>query len=153
MMAVVTDEVVTARPQVMTRIGWACAAFVFGTFVVIALVMKHANAGASFGDKDQVATAVIGFILAGLFVMLTRPALVADAEAVRLRSFLGGYRVVPWELVQRVEFPSNVRFARLVLPGEETLAIYAIQRLDREYAVEAMRGLRRLHAASRPTED
>jgi len=145
-------EVVTARPQVMTRIGWGCAAFVFATFVVISLVMKHANAGASFGDKDQVATAVIGFILAGLFVMLTRPALVADAESVRLRSFLGGYRVVPWELVVRVEFPSSVRFARLVLPGEETLAIYAIQRLDREYAVEAMRGLRRLHAATRPAE-
>jgi len=145
-------EVVTARPQVMTRIGWGCAAFVFATFVVISLVMKHANAGASFGDKDQVATAVIGFILAGLFVMLTRPALVADPESVRLRSFLGGYRVVPWELIVRVEFPSSVRFARLVLPAEETLAIYAIQRLDREYAVEAMRGLRRLHAATRPAE-
>jgi hypothetical protein len=145
-----TENVVTARPQLMTRIGWSCAAFVFAAFVVNALVMKHANAGASFGDKDQVATAVIGFILGGLFVMLTRPALVADTEAVRLRSFLGGYRVVPWELVVRVEFPGNVRFARLVLPGEETLAIYAIQRLDREYAVEAMRGLRRLHAATHP---
>jgi hypothetical protein len=150
MMDVVTDEVVTARPQLMARIGWACAAVVFAAFVVNALVMKHANAGASFGDKDQVATAVIGFILAGLFVMLTRPALVADAEAVRLRSFLGGYRVVPWELVVRVEFPSNVRFARLVLPGDEALAIYAVQRMDRDRAVEAMRGLRRLFAATHP---
>jgi Bacterial PH domain len=148
---VMSEQVVTARPQRMSRIGYACAAFVFLTFVAIALVMKQANAGASFGDKDQVATVVIGVILGGLFIMLTRPALVADAEAVRLRSFLGGWRVVPWDLVVRVEFPSNVRFARLVLPGEETLAIYAIQRLDREYAVEAMRGLRRLHAQARPT--
>ena len=151
-MDVVTDEVVTARPRLMTRIGWSCAAFVFATFVVVALVMQHANAGASFGDKDQIATALIGFILGGLFVMLTRPALVADREAVRLRSFLGGYRVVPWDLVMRVEFPGNVRFARIVLPGEETLAIYAIQRLDREYAVEAMRALRRLHAETHRAE-
>jgi hypothetical protein len=118
---------------------------------VIALVMRHANAGATFGDKDQIGTVVVGIVLGGLFLMLTRPALVADAESVRLRSFLGGWRVVPWELVVRVEFPANVRFARLVLPGEETLAIYAVQRLDREQAVAAMRGLRRLHAASRPS--
>lgn len=143
-------EVVRARPQLMSRIGWICAAVVFGTFVVIALVMKHANAGATFGVKDQIGTVVIGVILGGLFVMLTRPALVADREAVRLRNFLGGWRVVPWELVVRVEFPSSVRFARLVLPGEETLAIYAVQRLDRGYAVEAMRGLRRLYAETHP---
>jgi len=145
-----TDQAVTARPQLMTRIGYTCAAVVFLTFVVIALVMKQANAGASFGDKDQVGTVVVGLILGGLFLMLTRPAVVADAEAVRLRSFLGGWRVVPWDVILRVEFPSSVRFARLVLPGEETLAIYAVQRLDREYAVEAMRGLRRLHAMAHP---
>jgi hypothetical protein len=146
----VTGEVVRARPQLMSRIGYTCAAVVFLTFVVIALVMKQANAGASFGDKDQVGTVVVGAILGGLFIMLTRPAMVADGEAVRLRSFLGGWRVVPWDVVVRVEFPSSVRFARLVLPGEETLAIYAVQRLDREYAVEAMRGLRRLYAQTHP---
>jgi hypothetical protein len=145
-----TEEKVTARPQLMSRIGWVCAAVVFAVFLITALVMKHANAGASFTDKDQIGTVVIGIILGGMFIMLTRPAVVADTEAVRLRSFLGGWRVVPWELVVRVEFPSNVRFARLVLPGEETLAIYAVQRLDREYAVEAMRGLRRLHAETHP---
>ena len=147
---VVNDDVVTARPQLMARVGWVCAAFVFGVFVVIALVMKHDNAGATFGDKDQVGTVVIGIILGGMFVMLTRPALRADAEAVRLRSFLGGWRVVPWELIVRVEFPTSVRFARIVLPGEETLAIYAVQRFDRDYAVEAMRGLRRLYAETHP---
>jgi hypothetical protein len=146
-----TGDVVRARPRVMSRIGYACAAIVVVTFGVIALVMRHANAGATFGDKDQIGTVVVGIVLGGLFLMLTRPALVADAESVRLRSFLGGWRVVPWELVVRVEFPANVRFARLVLPGEETLAIYAVQRLDREQAVAAMRGLRRLHAASRPS--
>jgi hypothetical protein len=47
-----------------------------------------------------------------------------------------------------VEFPSKVRFARLVLPGEETLALYAVQRLDRDQAVDVMRRLRALFAAT-----
>ena len=42
------------------------------------------------------------------------------------------------------------RFARLVLPGDETLAVYAVQRLDKADAIEAMRGLRRLFAATHP---
>jgi Bacterial PH domain len=117
---------------------------------VVALLMKTDNAGASFGGKDQVGTLIIGVILAGLLIMPTRPRLRADTEALRMRAFLGGWRVVPWEYVLRVEFPSNVRFARIVLPGEETLAIYAVQRLDRDEAVEAMKGLRRLFAETHP---
>jgi hypothetical protein len=38
----------------------------------------------------------------------------------------------------------------LRLPGEETLAIYAIQRLDKDDAVAAMRGLRTLYAVTHP---
>jgi len=90
-------------------------------------------------------------ILGGLFLMLTRPRLHADRESVRLRAFLGGWRTVPWDVVVGVEFPSRVRFARIVLPGEETLAIYAVQRLDKEQAVEVMRRLRALFAATHPT--
>jgi hypothetical protein len=146
-----SDRTVTARPVVMSRIAYASSAFVLVVFVVTALVMKRDNAGAHFGDADQVATVVIGVILAGLLIMPTRPRLEADAESVRLRSFLGGWRIVPWELIVGVEFPSKVRFARLVLPGEETLAIYAVQRLDKAQAVAAMRGLRALFAAAHPS--
>jgi hypothetical protein len=128
----------------MARIGWWSAAVVFVVFLITAIVMPHANAGAHFGVKDQAATALIGVILAGLLIMPTRPRLAADEQAVRLRSFLGGWRTVPWDLVVRVEFPRRVRFARLVLPADETLAIYAIQRLDRERAVAAMEELRNL---------
>lgn len=145
-----TIDRVEARPIMMSRIGYVCAAAVFALFLATALVMKSDNAGATFGDKDQVGTGVVGVILAGLFLMLTRPRLRADTEAVRLRGFLGGWRVVPWELVLRVEFPGSVRFARLVLPGDEILAVYAVQRLDREHAVAAMQGLRRLFAQTHP---
>lgn len=144
-----TPGVVTARPIVMARIGYVAAAVVFGVFLITAIVMPHANAGAHFGVKDQAGTAVLGVILGGLLLMPTRPRLYADADGVRLRAFLGGWRTVPWDVVVAVEFPSTVRFARLVLPAEETLAIYAVQRLDREQAVDVMRQLRALFAATR----
>lgn len=134
----------------MSRVGYASAVFVLAVFVMTALLMRRDNAGAHFAGTDQVATVVIGVILAGLLLMPTRPRLLADREAVRLRSFLGGWRVVPWELVVRVEFPHNVRFARLVLPGEETLAIYAVQRMDKQQAIDTMRQLRALFAATHP---
>ena len=136
----------------MARIGYASALTVFAIFLIVAVVMPHENAGAHFGVKDQVGTAVLGVILGGLFLMLTRPRLHADRESLRLRSFLGGWRTVPWDVVVGVEFPSRVRFARILLPGEETLAIYAVQRLDKDQAVEVMRRLRVLFATTHPTQ-
>ena len=109
----------------------------------------HANAGATFGPKDQVGTGLLGVLIALGFLMLTRPRLIADVQSVRMRSFVGGYRTVAWDLVVAVEFPAKARFARLVLPGEEILAIYAVQRLDKEQAIAVMRGLRVLLAESR----
>lgn len=142
--------IVRARPVLTARIGYASATAVFVIFLTIAIVMPQANAGAHFGVKDQIGTGVLGVILAGLLLMPTRPRMYADADSVRLRSFLGGWRTVPWDVVVAVEFPAKVRFARLVLPGEETLAIYAVQRFDKERAVEVMRRLRALYAATHP---
>ena len=140
----VSDDVVRARPIRSSRIAWGVSAFVFVAFTITALVMTHFTAGASFDGKDQVGTFVIGVILAGLLIMPTRPRLEADLESVRIRAFLGGWRVVPWDLIVRVDFPRKLRFARIVLPGEEALAIYAVQRLDSEQAVRTMAALRDL---------
>ena len=143
---------VTARPHLTARIAWTASAFVFIVFVVTALLMKRDNAGAYFTDKDQWGTVVVGIICAMLLIMPTWPRLIADEESIRLRSFLGAYRVIPWDVVLDVRFPRKVRFAQIVLPGEETLAIYAIQRWDKEYAVRAMNELRDLFAATHPAQ-
>ena len=145
-------QTVSARPQVMAKAGWAASAFVLIVFVVTALVMKKYNAGADFNDSDQVGTIVVGVILALLFVMLTYPRLQADERSIRIRSFLGNYRTVPWDLVVDIRFPLKVRFAQIVLAGEETLAIYAVQRFDKEYAVQKMAELRELHDRVHPAD-
>jgi hypothetical protein len=146
-----TPVAVAARPVRAGRIANAAAVVVFVIFVIVAVVEPHASAGATFGWKDQLFTVVLGAIIAGGVRLPARPRLRADADAVRMRGYLGNWRTIPWDVVVAVEFPSNVRFARLVLPGDDTLAIYAVQRFDRELAVETMRGLRRLFAATHPT--
>jgi hypothetical protein len=143
-------EVVTARPIRTARYANAAALVALAAFVVVALLMRTDNAGASFGWKDQVFTVVIGAIVAGGLRLPARPRLRADARAVHTRGYVGNWRTIPWDAVVAVEFPSNVRFARLVLPADETLALYAVQRMDREEAVQTMRGLRRLFAATHP---
>lgn len=138
----------SARPVRTARIADASAAVAFLVFVAVALLMRRDNAGAYFGHSDQVFTVVIGLIVAGGLHLPARPRMTADLETVRTRGYLGNWRTIPWAAVVAVEFPSNVRFARLRLPGEEALAVYAIQRMDRDYAVARMRELRELFAAT-----
>lgn len=137
---------VTARPIKTTRLALAAAAVVFAVFLVVAIVMPHANAGATFSWKDQVATGVIGLVLAGFILVLTRPRLRADESGVHIRNHWGPYKTVPWGVIVAVEFPKGRHFARLVLPADETIPLYAVQRSDREHSVAVMRDLRELLA-------
>ncbi len=145
--------VVTARPIKSSRIAVTSAAIVLGVFVVVAIVMPHANAGAQFTWKDQVATGILGVVFAALILVFTRPRLRADVNGIQIRNHWGPYKTIPWELVVGVEFAERRHLARLVLPGEETIALYAVQRLDRERSVAVMRGLRELHQRTHPSAD
>lgn len=144
------ELVVEARPIRTARIANVAAAVALCVFVVVALVMRRFNAGATFGVEDQIFTVIVGVIVAGGLHLPARPRLRADRAAVRMRSYVGNWRTIPWDAVVAVEFPSSVRFAQLRLPGEERLAIYAVQRADREHAVATMRGLRTLFAETHP---
>ncbi len=75
------------------------------------------SAGAHFGVKDQVATGLIGVILAGLLLMPTRPRLHADLGGLRLRNFLGGWRTVPWDIVRRRGVPGQGALRAAGAPG------------------------------------
>jgi hypothetical protein len=150
---VASAATVSARPVLLSRVAWILAMAIVVVFVIIALVMPRDNAGVTFGGKDQVGTAVLGLLIAAGVLLLARPRMIADASGVRARSFVGNYRHIPWALVVAVEFPSAARFGRLVLPGEEIVALYAVQRVDKERSVAVMRGLRALLAASHAASD
>jgi hypothetical protein len=140
-----TPTVVTARPVKAARRAIAVAIAVALGFIAAGLVLPHSSDGVPFTGADQVGIAGSGLLIALGILSITRPRLRADAGGVDARGFFGSYRHVDWDLVVRVEFPPKARFARLVLPGEELIVLYAVQRGDADRSVEVMQGLRQLH--------
>jgi hypothetical protein len=147
----VRSLVVTSRPVKSSRIAIAVAIVIVVVFGVTALVMPHDNAGAHFFWKDQLGTAFIGLIIGGAALLPIRPRLRADIHGIQARAYLGAPRTIPWDVVTAVEFPRKLLFARVVLLADETLPLYAVQRMDKERAVEVMKGLRALFRATHPT--
>ena len=142
---------VTARPVRAVRYAVLGAVAVLALFCVAAAILRStSDSGVGFTTADQVGIAGTGVLVALLILSITRPRLRADAGGVDCRGFFNGYRHVDWDLVTAVEFPPKARFARLVLPGDELIPLYAVQRGDGERSVAVMQGLRALYAASRP---
>lgn len=140
---------VLARPVKAARIATVVSAIVLVAFVICAVVLPHTTS-VQVDVADQVGIGGTGLIVAVGILALTRPRLRADGTGIDTRGFFGGYRHVDWDLVTAVEFPSKARFARLVLPGDELVVLYAVQRGDTERSVAVMQGLRGLFTASRP---
>ncbi len=138
---------VTARPYKSARISIVVAAVVLVAFLICAVLLPRTTDGVTFTGADQVGIFGCGVLVAIGILCFTRPRLRAGASGVDTRSFFGGYRHVDWGLVTAVEFPPKGRFARLVLPGDELVTLYAVQRGDAERSVVIMRQLRALHAA------
>jgi hypothetical protein len=137
-------SVVVARPVRSARFAVAVAVPLIVVFAVIGALLPDSSQGVTFTAADQVGVAGMGLLLGILILTLTRPRLRADRGGVDTRGFFGGYRHVDWDLVRAVEFPPKVRFARLVLPGDELIPLYAVQRADAERSVVVMDALRTL---------
>lgn len=145
--------VIEARPLRSARIAVAVAAVVLIALVAIAAILPSTSDGVTFTGADQIGVAGIGVLIAIGILSFLRPRLRADQSGVDARGFFGGFKHVDWDLVTAVEFPPKVRFARLVVPGDELIPLYAVQRGDGEHSVEVMQGLRELFAASRATSE
>ena len=137
-----------ARPETLRPWCFALAVVVLAAMSTAAVLLPSSHDGVAFGGPDQIAIAGIGVLLAVLAWRPTCPRLVADERGVRVKGPFGDYRFVPWELVRSVEFRPKWRWARLVLAADETVSLYAVQRIDGARAVQTMRALRELHAAA-----
>jgi Bacterial PH domain len=143
-----TVNPVVLRPRKVLIASWVGAVVIVVLFVVIALVLRTSETGVFFRTADQVALLLVGFFIAGGVLLLARPRVVADADGIEVRNILLSRRV-PWELVERVAFPDGASWARIDLPDDEYMAVMAIQAVDGARAVEGIRRVRALHAASR----
>ncbi|WBC00264.1 MULTISPECIES: PH domain-containing protein [unclassified Solwaraspora] len=129
---------------------WSLAAALLLVFTAVSFGLQGstgANLG-SFQRGDQAAMVGLGLVGAAVILLFTRPRVEADAAGVRVRNVLRSYQL-PWSLVAAVRFDRDAAWASLELADDELVPMLALQSVDREHAVEAVRALRRLHAASR----
>lgn len=138
------DRVVVIRPQRAMWMSIVVAAVVLGAFVVVSLLLRQSNTGVRFGVSDQIAMMCVGVILAAASMLFATPRVRADASGIEVRNVLVG-RKFSWREVLSVSFPDGASFARLELPEDEYYGMLAIQAVDRERAVQAVRALRGLH--------
>jgi hypothetical protein len=133
----------TARPRkarVLSAIG---AVVLVAVFVVVAILLRNSSTGVYFYLSDQIAMVGIGVLLAGGALMFARPRVRADLDGVEVRNMLGTRRYA-WSEIESVSFPDGSAWARLELPDDEYVPMLAVQAIDGEHAVTAMRELRRL---------
>jgi hypothetical protein len=144
---VTTTETLVIRPR---RAAWMCsvlAAVLLAVFIVVAALLRQGDTGVRFQTSDQIAMVGIGILLAAGVMLFATSRVRADAEGIEVRNILVSRRFA-WKDVLSVSFPDGASWARLELPDYEYHSVMAVQAVDRERAVEAVRALRRLHRAA-----
>ncbi|WP_091536927.1 PH domain-containing protein [Modestobacter sp. DSM 44400] len=120
---------------------------------VVAVLLKSSTTGVvAFHTADQVAMVGLGLALGAGVLWVSRPRVDADAEGVGVRNIVGSYRL-PWTFVRAVRFDRHSPWASLLLTNGEEVAVLAVQAADKQRALDAVQGLRALHAAAVPAED
>jgi hypothetical protein len=145
----VEEQVVRARPRRLRVVCAVCAAAIVVLFIAVATALRGATeGGGAFAAGDQAAMVGLGLLLGAGVLALSRPRVEADAWGVRIRNIVGGYEL-PWSVVRAVRFDDRSPWASLELADDDTVTIMAVQAADKDYAVAAVQGLRRLHAQHR----
>jgi PH (Pleckstrin Homology) domain-containing protein len=141
----VADELVF-RPYKARVVAWIAAFALVGVMVAVAVLLRNVSTGVQFRLADQVAMVLLGVIMAVAILVPAHAVVRADADGVRVRNVLIT-RALPWTEILEVGFPHGARWARLELAYDEYLPVCAVQLVDGQRAVAAMRRLRALHAA------
>lgn len=147
-MRVSETDVVTLRPRRIRLVCWVSAVVVLVVFSLIAtsLTGGTGNGYGTFQRGDQAAMIGLGVFAALAILLFTRPRVEADARAVRVRNLIGAHEL-PWEVVRGVRFDRGAPWASLELHDDDLLPMMALQAADKEFAVDGVRALRRLHQA------
>jgi PH (Pleckstrin Homology) domain-containing protein len=132
-----------ARPRKVRVLASVGAVVFVAVFTVVAILLRNTPTGVYFYLSDQIAMIGIGVLLGCGALLFARPRVRADGDGVEVRNMLGSRRYA-WTDVESVSFPDGSAWARLELPDDEYVPILAVQAIDGDHAVTAMRELRRL---------
>ena len=132
-----------ARPRKVRVLSVVGAVVFVAVFAAVAVLLRNTPTGVYFYLSDQIAMTGIGVLLACGALMFGRPRVRADLDGIEVRNMLGTRRFA-WSDIESVSFPDGSAWARLELPDDEYVPVMAVQAIDGEHAVAAMRELRRL---------
>ena len=135
------------RPRRAMIMCSVLAVALLAVFIVVAVLLRNGDTGVRFQRSDQAAMVGIGILLAAGVMLFSIARVRADAEGIEVRNVLVTRRFA-WSDVLSVSFPDGASWARLELPDDEYHAVMAVQAVDRDRAVEAVRALRKLHRAA-----
>ncbi|GAA3046805.1 PH domain-containing protein [Gordonia defluvii] len=106
------------------------------------------NGVRNIGSADQWAIMLIGVIVAGAILLLTRPRVRVGPSGVAVRNLIGE-RAFGWGEIDGISYPERGSSAWLEFPHDEHIPVLAIRLGDGERAVEAMERVRELQARYR----
>jgi hypothetical protein len=144
---VTVKTLLVIRPRRALIMCSVLAVALLAVFVVVAVLLRNGNTGVHFQRSDQAAMIGIGILLACGVMLFAIARVRADSEGIEVRNVLMTRRFA-WDEVLSVSFPDGASWARLELPEDEYHAVMAVQAVDRDRAVEAVRALRKLHRAA-----
>lgn len=101
-----------------------------------------------FHKGDQVAMIGLGVFFAAGIMLIARPRVEADGRGIRIRNIIGGYDL-PWQAVREVSFKHGQPWLTLELENDDAVSVLAVQAVDKQHALWAVREIRALHAAAR----
>ncbi|GAA0793607.1 PH domain-containing protein [Spirilliplanes yamanashiensis] len=140
---------VRVRPRAIRIVACAVAVVIAAAFVASSntLTDEAAFAGRLI-DRAGWPQAASGLLLAAVVAVAPfRIAADADADGIHVRNLVREF-TVPWSMVRAVRYHRGAPWASLQLTTEEVVTVLAVQIADGQRAVEAIRGLRALHAAA-----
>ncbi len=148
-----TDDPVLllVRPRRIAIYAGIASALVLATMVVIGLLLRGTSAGVQFRVSDQIGLIGVGVLMAAIIMTAARPRLRVFATGLGVRNVFGE-KLFPWEGIVRVAFPEGSPWAQLILADDDTYMVMAIQAMDRQRAVNALREVRALHEKYRPPQ-
>jgi hypothetical protein len=139
----VTEWDAEIRPRLTPYFAYGAAAVLVAVHIGLAALLRVGTSGVIFRTADQVAVALLGVVLAGAVLLLTRPRLRVGPSGIAVRNVLGD-KIISWDDVVGVSFPTGARWARVDLPDDEYIPVMAIQAIDKQRAVDAMDTVRAL---------
>ncbi|WP_019204331.1 PH domain-containing protein [Tsukamurella sp. 1534] len=139
-----TQPTFEASPRKIKIYAWAVAiVLIVGHGAVGLSLTMGGDTGPLFRTSDKIGMALIGVVLAGGALLFTRPRLRIGPDGVAVRNLLNE-NTYGWDVVQGFSFPKGTAFARLELPQDEYVSVWAIQARDGELAVQAIARAREL---------